>query len=65
MTLKGNLSKIKPISIILLEMGLPFYVVNCATRRTSRSHSKGSIPSFLRYFKNLSIEPATSRSMRL
>ena len=69
MSLKGNLSETKHYT--LLETGLPFYVFICATRRTSHLDSKGSIPSFLSYFKTLGTsmalgnEPATSGSVGL
>ena len=48
---------------LLLETGPPFYVVIRATRRSSCLQDEGTVvPSFLSYFKTLSVGPATSRS---
>ena len=63
---QGKVCHVTPLSFT----GPPFYVVIRATRRSSRLQCKGiGVPSFLSYFKTLSIgpalgiEPATSRSV--
>ena len=48
---------------LLLETGPPFYVVIRATRSSSCLQDKVTVvPSFLSYFKTLSVGPANSRS---
>ena len=43
---------------LLLETEPPFYVGIRATRRSGHLQGQKAVPSFLRYFKTLSISPA-------